>query len=339
MVFNSAEEAIAAGATPVSSETAAASATAPGSFALEGIGSSGNLLLPVAGAALGANLLHSDIDNDARGWGRGVGQGAASGAMMGSYFGLPGAAIGAGIGGLVGAGKVALRHKDTKEYQKERWGKVIQNSKYQDLMAAGAPGWMKGEEGDDGVFDSGPLAGKRWDQVTKAEIIADNPLAANLWLGNLDTAGDRWHEIPLSKRAVIIKRAQEEGLYDDDKGDVIIFSENQPRFLEIVEEVMNDQAADAEGQAYVDRWNERQAGVETATTGAEPPPAAPQAGRPGPAPIPADSPIAQNVRAQTGDRIPKKPNYEELVAKGLYRRGSKRAGGYVNNKTNEWVAG
>lgn len=59
-----------------------------------------------------------------------------------------------------------------------------------------------------------------------------------------------------------------------------------------------------------------------------------------PAQIPADSPIAQSVQQQTRNTIPRaKPNYEELVAKGLYRRGSKAAGGYVNNETDEWVAG
>ena len=36
---------------------------------------------------------------------------------------------------------------------------------------------------------------------------------------------------------------------------------------------------------------------------------------------------------------PSKPDYAKLVSEGKYRKGSKAAGGYVNNETGEWTAG
>ncbi len=38
-----------------------------------------------------------------------------------------------------------------------------------------------------------------------------------------------------------------------------------------------------------------------------------------------------------GGAAPAGKNWDQLVASGQYRRGSARAGGYVNNETNEWV--
>lgn len=68
-----------------------------GPMSLSGIGASGNLLLPAAGA-LGAYDLFSKKKHG----GKGALQGAASGAAIGSYAGLPGAIVGGLVGGGLG---------------------------------------------------------------------------------------------------------------------------------------------------------------------------------------------------------------------------------------------
>lgn len=85
-------------------------------WSLEGVGSQGNYLLPVAGA-IGAY----DLFKNKRRGARGVAQGAASGAAMGSYFGPVGTGVGAGIGLVAG---LLQARKSTKEKQKDRWDRT-----------------------------------------------------------------------------------------------------------------------------------------------------------------------------------------------------------------------
>lgn len=94
----------AGGAGAFEGATAGASA-APGMFSLSGIGSAGNVMLPIAGT-IGAydTLMHGGSFKPARG----ALEGAASGAAIGSYFGPEGALVGAGIGGLVGLGEAVF---------------------------------------------------------------------------------------------------------------------------------------------------------------------------------------------------------------------------------------
>lgn len=65
-------------------------------WSLKGIGSSGNYILPIAGA-YGLYDLYSNRPENV-GTGKGYLEGAASGAALGSYFGPVGAGIGAGLG-------------------------------------------------------------------------------------------------------------------------------------------------------------------------------------------------------------------------------------------------
>jgi hypothetical protein len=220
----------------------------------------------------------------------------------------------------------------TKDIERIRWGEMSQDSKYQDLM--GASYLANHPENDTGIYQDGPFAGKRWDQVSRDELIANDPLSGNLWLGNLETVGDRWHEIPLDRRAEIIKRAQAEGLYSDDKGDVIIFSENQPRFLQIVDEVVGGDTPDA-GRAP---------GALPLPNGA---PGVPQPIPPAPATVTTPvqtggpAPAQGTIHTADGGSIPKAgqyANWEEAVKSGKYRRGSAKAGGYVDNATRKWYA-
>lgn len=89
-------------------------ATQLGPWSMEGIGASGNLILPAAGAALAL-----DTFGNKRHGGRGALQGAASGAMMGSYFGPWGIGIGAGLGlGLGYFGNFGDENKFQTEYNR-----------------------------------------------------------------------------------------------------------------------------------------------------------------------------------------------------------------------------
>lgn len=91
--------------------------SAPGSFSLSGIGTTGNLLLPAAGA-----LGMGDILLNKRGPKRGAVQGALSGAAIGSTFGMP--IVGAGVGGLIGLGKGLLDRKPRTNVEQDRWKKL-----------------------------------------------------------------------------------------------------------------------------------------------------------------------------------------------------------------------
>lgn len=106
----------------------AAGVEAPGAFSLNGIGSSGNAILPAAGLA-GAYNLWGQNKQDV-GTGKGYLQGAASGAAMGSYFGPWGAVAGAGIG-LIGnafGGESRTKLEEDARKKLADQGVVIPNS-------------------------------------------------------------------------------------------------------------------------------------------------------------------------------------------------------------------
>lgn len=134
---------------------AAAPAEAAGAFDLAGIGSSGNLVLPAAGA-IGAY----DLFKNKRRGKRGVLQGAASGAAMGSYFGPWGTGIGAVVG--LGAG-LAQAKKSTKEVQADRWA------------ATARPELSDKMKGYDYGTNNADFARTRDEKYLKADDIRVNP--------------------------------------------------------------------------------------------------------------------------------------------------------------------
>lgn len=105
------EAANAAWNAPAIAATEAAGATSP--WALGGIGSAGNAILPIAGA-IGAG----DLAIRQPGGTAGAVQGGLSGAAMGSYFGLPGAAIGGAVGAL-GGGLMKASGKDKDQVMRD----------------------------------------------------------------------------------------------------------------------------------------------------------------------------------------------------------------------------
>jgi hypothetical protein len=84
-----------------------------------------------------------------------------------------------------------------------------------------------------------------------------------------------------------------------------------------------------------------QAGEQGSEQGSEPPDLSNV--KPAPRPIVgSDGRATMTSAPSTSDSIPSskgltKADYEDLVRQGKYRRGSAKAGGYVNNATNEWV--
>ncbi|TXH58981.1 MAG: hypothetical protein E6Q97_00800 [Desulfurellales bacterium] len=106
---------------------AAVEASAPASpWALSGIGSAGNYLLPAAGAVGALDLFANKRDGA-----RGVAQGAASGAAIGSTFGPTGALVGGGVGGLIGLANGLLHKPKTK----------VEDSRYEKLRKKGVKGF------------------------------------------------------------------------------------------------------------------------------------------------------------------------------------------------------
>jgi len=78
----------------------------------------------------------------------------------------------------------------------------------------------------------------------------------NLFLGNMETFGNEWHDTDVNKRNEIVKRLAQEDLYTSDKGDVYIHSRNQDRARQIRDEILGikpeGEASRGEGPAPLD---------------------------------------------------------------------------------------
>lgn len=98
----------------------ASGAPAQSGWALEGIGSAGNYILPAAGAVTLGDLYLNRRENI--GHGSGYLQGAAGGAMVGSYFGPWGAVAGAGIG--LAANALGIGAKSRTKVEEDRRGRL-----------------------------------------------------------------------------------------------------------------------------------------------------------------------------------------------------------------------
>lgn len=219
-------------------------AASEGMFSLGGIGSAGNVILPVAGAA---GIY--DIVANGRGGGRGALQGAASGAAIGSYFGPPGALIGAGVGAIGGYFGDAFNQKSTIEYQ---------DDKTQELAALGInPGYL--EQRNKGIREREAGGGiapiPEWQQgkITERGHLTEAGMndPASLWgtSGMLETFGndylEKWSE---QDRFAVTREAINQGLFDPEKGDWNITDPEKLRSL--AEEAKKNEDYIAEYQAW-----------------------------------------------------------------------------------------
>lgn len=135
---------------------AAGGAAATSPWALSGIGSTGNFLLPIAGA-----VGIGDLAMRRPGGFSGAAQGAASGAAIGSYFPGYGTVIGAGVGALYGGlNKASGKDKDQLQRDAMRQALIDRGLLAQDYKITLANGQ---------VFDMGKDGGaaiQNWDGQT-----------------------------------------------------------------------------------------------------------------------------------------------------------------------------
>jgi len=185
-------------------------------------------LAPYAGVAAGLYLGGKGISNYLKGkdhWDpKDDPMGAASRATLGiATGGLSEVARYFGIG----------RHKSTKQYQDERWGKLSPAA--QGLRGANHP------EGDDGIWKTGKYAGQKWSFEKARDLATEDPTHFVGVLGNLEAFGDEWLGLPLDKQKEIVSRLNNENLYYSDKGDVLL--KNKDRARQIKDEVLSGQSA------------------------------------------------------------------------------------------------
>lgn len=196
---------------------ASSGATIPGPFSLNGIGSAGNGILPLAGVAGMYDLFKSNRGANNR-FGGGL-QGAASGAAMGSYFGPVGIGVGALAGGIYGA----TQHESTRDRAKRVTKELGGKSKDPTYQA-----YVRGmrEQYNSGPKDpSKPFAGKykNWEDYVKGGLEASDLTGVE---GNIKQYGEEWAKATQAQREAVTKKNIEKGIYDSKDGGVRITNED-----------------------------------------------------------------------------------------------------------------
>jgi len=204
-------------AVDASGNVIASSVPQAGAFDLAGIGSAGNAILPLAGAALGYDLFKSN--RGARNRKKGFGQGAAAGAMTGSYFGLPGTVIGGLAGGIYGA----TQHESTRDVAKRRTQGLLEKSDDPTYQA-----YVRGmrEQYNSAPLDPskpfGDTKGNKyatWNDYVKGGLDAANLTGVE---GNIRVYGPEWAKLSEEQRKAITQKNIDKGIYASHKGDVVI---------------------------------------------------------------------------------------------------------------------
>lgn len=196
--------------------------------------------LGAAGAALGAYGVYNAMQSDD------TLSGGISGAGMGLGLGMAAPLVGMGplgwgalglmaLGGAgLGAGLTeAFGHKSTKQYQAERWGELEEKG----IASAGHAYQANHPGGDDGVWDEGQFAGKKWNWEDAKTLAKQDPIHFNLVLGNYETFGNDWDAYSQEQRNQIMSRLLDEDLYHSTKGDIRI--KNEDRAREIKDQVLS----------------------------------------------------------------------------------------------------
>ncbi len=208
---------------------AGAAGTTGATTAGSGMGAGLMAAAPYAGVVGGAYLLGNGINNYLKGkdsWDpKDDPKGAASRASLAiATGGLSEVARYFGVG----------RHKSTKQYQDERWGKLSDAA--QGLKAANHPG------NDDGVWKTGKYAGQEWSFDKAKDLAKEDPTHFVGVLGNLETFGDEYLGLDPEIQKQIVKQLVDEDLYKSDKGDILIG--NKDRAKEIYNSIVNPVAQD-----------------------------------------------------------------------------------------------
>lgn len=224
------------GTIQAATQTAGETAATAGAEAALGI----QPYLGAAGAALGAYGVYNAIESDD------TLSGGISGAGMGLGLGMAAPLVGMGplgwgalglmaLGGAgLGAGLTeVLGHKSTKQYQAERWGELEEKG----IVNAGAAFQANHAADDDGVWNEGQFAGKKWNWEDARTLAKQDPIHFNLVLGNYETFGNDWDQYSQEQRNQIMARLLDEDLYYSTKGDIRI--KNEDRAREIKDQVLS----------------------------------------------------------------------------------------------------
>lgn len=206
---------------PVASTAMGAEAAATGAFDLAGIGSTGNAILPLGGAALGYDLIANRLKTGDKK--RGAVQGLASGAAMGSYFGP----VGAIAGGVLGLGVGLTAHESTRDAAK-RHTKQLQGKHTDDPVYQAYVRGMR-EQFNSGPPDpSKPFAGKygSWDEYKNAGLEAGDLTGV---MGNIETFGNDWTKLNFDQQKAVTQGLIDAGLYNSKKGEVLVTDKNRAK--------------------------------------------------------------------------------------------------------------
>lgn len=195
-----------------------------------GLLSAGSL---VPGAAVAAGLLAG---------GKGVKDLLAGKSGTDSWEGLAGrGTLGIATGGLSELARLTglLGHKSTKDYQKERLEKLRATD-------PGAAAFLETArqtaDANNDTWQDGKYAGEKWSFDKAVDLAKDDPTHFIGTLGNMETFGDQWLGVDEEKQKAVVAELLNQGLYNSDKGDVLI--SDQSRAREIFDEIMGNNAVD-----------------------------------------------------------------------------------------------
>lgn len=129
--------------------------------------------------------------------------------------------------------------KSTKEYQFDRYRALHPAFKGDKEGQAAWEHLDPKKKEHDGTWKVGKYAGEKWTFDKALDLAKENPWHFVGSMGNAETFGPEFLDLPQNKQLEITRRAVEEGLYHSNKGNVLISDENQPRAKEIFNEVKN----------------------------------------------------------------------------------------------------
>lgn len=224
------------------------SGLAPAGSDFAGFGTLGQASLGIGGALGAYNLISNFGHQSLLG---GASSGASTGALIGSFAGPGGTLIGTGIGALAGGLSSLFKHETTAQAEEKKWsglqkeGNQLADVAYQ----ANHP------QGDTGVWQTGPFAGKQWNFEDAKTLAKQDPSQFRLVYGNLKTFGNDWGNYSDSQKDQITSKLLDAGLYKGHKGDIVVSDMDKAR--SIANDVVNPSKATEMGKQLAERFNGR----------------------------------------------------------------------------------
>lgn len=120
-----------------------------------------------------------------------------------------------------------LTHVSTKETEAKNWGGLAD----QHVTGAAQAFAMNHPEGDTGVWQTGPNAGKKWNFDDALAQAKTDPTQFAQVYGNYKTFGNDWNTYTPQQQTAITKGIIDAGLYNSKKGDIHISDEDAARTI------------------------------------------------------------------------------------------------------------